>query len=151
MGSNVARILGDKPKGRPPSLFNLRNPGVAYAYAESAKERGEGPWPECEEVIAPDPYFSILYAEHILGGPFPEGEAAIAQYSTYSVQYASLCKAPFPKGERRILRNRHRPAVINSVRLDYEALLRQLGYDPDEYWAERIASGELTVEEVYGQ
>jgi hypothetical protein len=91
-----------------------------------------------------DPDYAFKYAYQVTGGPFPEGEAVISTSGIDSFVYALLVlKAPFPAGEPAILRSEdHRPRYIE--------FLKQLGIDPDEYFAERIASGDLTVEEVYG-
>jgi hypothetical protein len=167
MGRNtVAKILGEA--AQPPTARELTIPAQASFYARHILK---GPWPEGEPVIATDCLASYKYAAYVLDGPFPLGEPAIATSAGYSFCYARyvLNKARFPPGEPAIATSADdslgyaievlkkpfplgEPAILRSEysRIKYFEFLKKLGINLDEYFAERIASGELSLEDMYG-
>jgi hypothetical protein len=117
----------------------------AYWCVEYAQDFIKGRWPEGEAAIAQNGSASLIYAKDVLKGPFPPGERAIGDEVCNAWSYTKeILKRPFPLGERAILRSED-----NGPR--YIEFFKQLGIDPDEYFAERISSGGLSAEEVYGQ
>lgn len=80
------------------SLSRRELAAKAFEHAEDYEER----YPEGEEAISKDGYFSLKYAQ-LLNKPFPLGEKEIARYDHYSYVYASfVLKKPFPEGEASI-------------------------------------------------
>jgi lambda repressor-like predicted transcriptional regulator len=164
MRPSVDRILG-KAGSLPPGITDAE---TAYRYAANVIG---GPWPDGEALIAQDGYFSELYASSLLGGdwflqgepliaadpsyalcyvqnvikgPWPEGEAAIAQNGLTAVDYATgTLDAPFPRGEDAIMNN----SVSRRIYLEF---LAEKWIDVDEHFRDKIASGELDLEELYG-
>lgn len=63
-----------------------------------------GRWPEGEEILASDPYYSYKYAREIIKGRWIKGEAAIASNADYAFRYArDVINERFPKGEPEIM------------------------------------------------
>lgn len=70
-----------------------------YAYDLLGGER----FPLGEPAIAEDSYWSLSYAQNIIGGRFELGEPAIAKDPRWSFEYAAdVLKTRFPQGEEAI-------------------------------------------------
>lgn len=139
-------VAGPFPSGE---AVIAKNACHSYLYALNVLE---GPFPKGEAAIITDPLWASDYARLVLGRPWPEAEATIAQSAWPALEYAKDClKGPFPAAEKCILQD---TVAIPANRLTvaiYTNILKDAGYNPDEYWLERIASGAVTAEDVYGQ
>jgi lambda repressor-like predicted transcriptional regulator len=61
-----------------------------YYYAEDVID---GPWPECEDIIAEDAEYSYWYAKFVLQAPFPKGETAINGDISIMQKYNAFVKS----------------------------------------------------------
>jgi hypothetical protein len=143
----VSAILGEftfkKPHVRPPNEWELSSPEGAYEYAATIVD---GPWPEGEPAIATDGYWSCMYARFVLGRRFVAGEDIIASTAPTAIDYARyVIKGPWLKGE---------PAIMahDTYKTEYLRFLVGECHIPlEDHFAERIASGEIRLEDVYGE
>jgi hypothetical protein len=100
------------------------------------------PFPAGEEAIAQSAYWAWMYAKAVLKGPFPAGEETIAKSAYWAWMYAKdVLKAPFPPGERAIIAYGFFP--------EYVGFLEKCGYNVRDYLINRVASGDLSIEDVY--
>jgi len=81
--------------------------------------------PELEGIISIDPYYSFLYACHIIKGRFEKGERSIANNAEYSYNYARyLIEKEFPLCHYVIFNSEYRYRYVN--------FLKSINYDLTE-------------------
>jgi hypothetical protein len=103
---------------------------------------------ELENIISIDPYYSYLYANHIIKGYWKIGEDTISSNSKWSYFYAlNIIKGPWELGEKSLLKNclwsfeyaqnvikgpfqKCHPIIFDSeFRDDYIDFLKSINYD----------------------
>jgi hypothetical protein len=143
MDSNVAKILGEDDRFVPRSRADVHTAMDAYMYAHFTIKR---PWPEAEHLISKEPRAAFRYAYHVLDCQrFLRGEPAIASDASHALQYArNILRGPWPEAEPTLLAD-------PQTKGPYIKFLKDLGVDVEAYFRDRIASGEVPLEDVYGQ
>ena len=97
------------------------SPDEAYYKCFSEKRK----IPELEGFISIDPYYSFLYACHIIKGRFERGERSIANNAEYSYNYARyLIEKEFPLCHHFIFNSKWRDKYIY--------FLKSINYDLNE-------------------
>ncbi len=80
------------------------SPGEVFDYSCFVLERR---WPEAEEIIKEDPFYSYLYALNVIKGRWPEVEKIIMEDPESALFYAlNIIKGRWPEAEEAIKKNK---------------------------------------------
>jgi hypothetical protein len=141
--STVTKILGETYI-RPPTNAEMTYADDALRYAVDVAKK---PCALVEPAIAKRAQASYEYANRF-NRRFPLGEPAIARSAEWSMWYAyNILATPFPEGEDAIFTDQSMSGDV--IRSCYIKMLKEWGIDLATHFTERIASGELNLQDLY--